>query len=96
LFGAKYVSIVARMIWSAQATVPGRDIDAHPTDHGVQRYELLNLWLVAHDSIAICFRCRDDEILEQVFSTRSDAIAIKDGLPLPFRLAGARGLQDFV
>ena len=31
-----------------------RGQDAHPGDHGVEGDELLQLWLVAHDGIAIC------------------------------------------
>ena len=44
--------------------------DAHPADHGVEGDELLDLWLVAHDGIAIYFRCRDDEVLVEVLSLR--------------------------
>ncbi len=32
--------------------------------------ELLNLWLVAHDGIAIRLRCRDDEVPVEVLSLR--------------------------
>src|SRR6478735_6202813 len=44
--------------------------DTHPADHGVEADELLNLWLVARDGIAISFRCRDDELLVEIFSPR--------------------------
>jgi len=44
--------------------------DAHPADHTVEGYELLNLWLVAHESTAMCFRCRNDKILVEVISPR--------------------------
>src|SRR5467141_3581200 len=36
--------------------------EAHPADHGVEGEELLNLWLVTQDGIAMGFRCRNDEI----------------------------------
>jgi hypothetical protein len=44
--------------------------DAHPADHTVEGYELLNLWLVAHESTAMCFRRRNDKILVEVISPR--------------------------
>ncbi len=37
---------------------------------GVDGDELLNLWLVAHDGIAIRLRCRDDEVPVEVLSLR--------------------------
>jgi len=36
--------------------------DAHPADHAVEGEELLNLWFVARDGVAICLRCSDDEV----------------------------------
>ena len=48
-----------------------RGQDAHPADHGVEGDELLNLWLVAHDGIAIRLRCRDDEVPVEVLCGRA-------------------------
>src|SRR6266849_10722742 len=47
-----------------------RGQDAHPADQGGESDELRNLWLVAQDGIAICFRCRDDKVLVEVVSPR--------------------------
>src|SRR6476661_11182479 len=44
--------------------------DAHPADHGVEGEELLNLWFVARNGIAICFRCLDDEVVIEAVSPR--------------------------
>src|SRR5271166_3894103 len=46
---------------------------AHPADHGVESDELLNLWLIAHDGLGICFRCRDDKIPVEVLPSRQRA-----------------------
>src|ERR1043166_405630 len=44
--------------------------EAHPADHGVDGEELLNLWLVAQEGIAIRFRCCDDKVIVEVVSPR--------------------------
>src|ERR1043166_259691 len=44
--------------------------EAHPSDHGVDGEELLNLWLVAQEGIAIRFRCCDVKVLVEVVSPR--------------------------
>jgi hypothetical protein len=61
--GAAYTSVGASMIFSTYEC-PLRAPDSHPTDHGVEGDELLNLRLVAREGLAICFRFRDDEIRE--------------------------------
>lgn len=38
--------------------------------------EFLQLWLVTREGIAICFRCRDREILEEVFLPRHFAVEL--------------------
>jgi hypothetical protein len=42
------------MVFSAHSTVRGRP-GPHPADHSVEGDELLDLWLVAGDGVAICF-----------------------------------------
>src|SRR5689334_19035160 len=42
--------------------------DTHPADHGVEGDELWNLWLAPLGRLAICLRCRNDEISEEVLS----------------------------
>ena len=47
-----------------------RTQDAHPADHSVEVNKIVNLWLGAQDSLAVDFRCRDDEILKKVLPPR--------------------------